>query len=156
MARIGSLPWPLASLVVGIAFYMLFLLAAYVDGFAVAALNNSDSWGLSLVPAIMLVYSLLAIPILHRLMTRAIEVFRSMVPLNDRFRRLELEAYSLKRRREWLAVGLGTLVGWILLRPPWSLSHLSAPHIRFNRRCIDLRLGRMAYLCSSFENQTSD
>lgn len=126
MMRVGTLPWSVASLIVGVAFYMLFLIAAYVDGFAVAVLNNSDSWGFSVVPPIMLVYSLLSIPILHRLLTRAIGVFRSMVPRNDRFRRLEIEAYSLKRRREWVAVGVGTLVGWILLRPPWDLSHLSA------------------------------
>jgi voltage-gated potassium channel len=66
------------------------------------------------------------VPVLRQQLTRSIGVFRAMVPLNDSFRRLEEEAFSLKRRREWVAVGLGSLIGWLFLRPPWDLSHFSA------------------------------
>jgi len=126
LARMGRLPWSVASLLVGIVFYILFLLGAYADGFAVVMLNSRESWKISLVPPIMLVYLLLAIPILQHLLSRAIEVFRSMVPRNDRFNRLEIEAYSLNRRREWVAAGLGTLVGWVMLK---SLLNLPYPSV---------------------------
>lgn len=48
-----------------------------------------------------------------------------MVPYNDRFKRLEAEAYSLNRRREWLAFGLGTILGWLVLQPPLNRPYFS-------------------------------
>jgi len=127
MARTKISSWPLASLVIGALFYGWFLVSAYLDGFAAAALvENGDNWLHSLIPPAMLIYLLLIIPLLRRLLTRTIATFQSMIPYNDRFKRLELEAYSLSRRREWFAIVAGTLVGWLILRPPWDLSHLSA------------------------------
>jgi voltage-gated potassium channel len=122
----GIPSWPLASLVVSGVYYLSFLVAAYLDGFATMALTSLDGWRISLIPPTILLYSLLVVPVLRQQLTRSIGVFRAMVPLNDSFRRLEEEAFSLKRRREWVAVGLGSLIGWLFLRPPWDLSHFSA------------------------------
>ncbi|MDH3676074.1 MAG: potassium channel family protein, partial [Anaerolineae bacterium] len=126
MARLGFSSWLLGSLIVTGAFYALFLLVAYLDGFAEISLRTLANWRISLIPPAILLYALLVIPILRQQLVRSIEVFSAMVPPNDRFQRLEEEAYSLKRRREWLVVGLGTLVGWLFLRPPWDISHYSA------------------------------
>lgn len=118
--------WPLASLAAGVLFYLLFLAAAYVDGFAVVTFNHNGAWWNSLIPPAMLIYLLLIIPILRRSLGRAIGIFHGLIPFNDRFLRLEAAAYILNPRLEWIAVGLGTLAGWFLIRPLWDPTHVAA------------------------------
>ena len=126
MARLGFSSWLVGSLMVSSIYYLGFLIVAYLDGFAETSLVTFTDWRISLIPPAILLYALLVIPVLRQQLSRSIGVYRAMVPPNDRFRRLEEEAYSLRRRREWLAVGLGTLLGWLFLEPPWEVSHYSA------------------------------
>jgi voltage-gated potassium channel len=116
VTRTGLSSWPLAALLIGASFYLVFILAAYLDGFTLNLFQN-ESWWYSLFFPILTIYLLLMHPLLRRLLAQSIQTYRAMVPDNDRFRRLETEAYSLHRRREWIAFGLGTLAGWLIINP---------------------------------------
>lgn len=114
--------WPLASITVGVILYLGFVGLTYLDGFAA----EFDLWWHALVFPVVTVYLLLIQPIIRRLMTLAIDTYRSLVPYNDRFKRLEVEAYSLNRRREWLVFGLGAAIGWGFMENPLPPTHISA------------------------------
>lgn len=116
--RIAS--WPLASLAVGAVFYLVYVVLAAIEG----TLNVSQLWQSLILPAVI-VYLLLIQPIIRRLLAHAIDAYVSLVPYNDKFRRLEMRAYSLNRRDEYLAVGLGAIVGLYFLTPPLPGPELS-------------------------------
>jgi voltage-gated potassium channel len=124
LVRTGISSWPLASLVIGGGFYLIFLLLAYADGYTGDLMRNSEWWHSLILPA-MSSYLLLIQPLSRRLLTRAIQTFRKMVPYNDRFRRLEYEAYALNRRQEWFAFFLGALASWLVVQPAFRSPYLS-------------------------------
>lgn len=124
IVRTGISSWLLATLLIGSSFYLLFLVTAYLDGFIFTLFQNEHWWN-SLVFPILTIYLLLMYPPLRRLLAQSIQTYRSMVPYNDRFRRLETEAYSLHTRREWIAFGLGSLAGWLIIDPWGKHTHLS-------------------------------
>jgi voltage-gated potassium channel len=90
-----------------------------MDGTATKISEESAWWYTLLFPATT-TYLLLIQPFLRRLLRQTVETFRSVVPFNDRFRRLEIDAYTLNRRGEWLAFGLSAAIGWVVLDPPWA------------------------------------
>ena len=123
MAHTKISSWLVSSLIVALGLYVLFLVSIYLDG-SINRLQTGRGWLHSLISPAIVIYLLLLVPILRRLLSRAISTFRIMVPYNDRFKRLEAAAYSLKRRREWLALIAGTLAGWLILsRPNWQTAH---------------------------------
>ncbi|MCB0192973.1 MAG: NAD-binding protein [Anaerolineae bacterium] len=114
--------WPLASIIVGLILYLGFVGLAYLDGFAA----EFHLWWHILIFPVITVYFLLIQPIIRRLMTQAIDTYRSLVPYNDRFKRLETEAYSLNRRREWLVFTFGAIIGWVFMENPLPSTYVSA------------------------------
>ncbi|MCB0170666.1 MAG: NAD-binding protein [Anaerolineae bacterium] len=114
--------WPVASITVGVLFYLSFVGLAYLDGFAA----EFDLWWNALIFPVVTVYLLLIQPIMRRLMTLAIETYRLLVPYNDRFKRLEAEAYSLNRRREWIVFSTGAIIGWVFMENPLPPNHISS------------------------------
>lgn len=126
MARTRISSWVLGSFIMGVGLYALFLMAVYLGNTAADRLGTGDDWLRSLISPAIVIYLLLIMPLLRRLLGRTIDTFHVMVPYNDRFKRLEAAAYSLKRRREWLAITLGTVVGWLVIsRPVWGHAHLA-------------------------------
>lgn len=103
--------WPLASIAVGVVFYLSFVGLAYLEGFTA----EFDLWWNALIFPILTVYLLLIQPIMRRLMTLAIDSYRVLAPYNDRFKRFETEAYSLNRRREWIVFSIGAFIGWLFM-----------------------------------------
>ena len=126
VGRLGASSWLGASLTVGGVFYISFLLLAAFDGFIEVHLNSADRWWNSLIFPVIITYLLLIQPIIQQLMMQAIGVYRAAGIYNDRFRNLEGQAFSLNRRKEWLAVGIGVAVGWLILQPPLPMTHFSA------------------------------
>ncbi len=124
MAKTGIKSWLFSSIVVGVGLYFLLLITIYLSGTASTRLSNSDDWLRSLISPAILIYLLLLIPILRHFLSRNINSFHSMIPYNDRFQRLERAAYSLNRRREWLAVSLGAVIGWLVISAP-SEAHIA-------------------------------
>jgi len=130
----SRLSWLQIAVVVGIVLTLLAIGAAYLDGVLTDPSNilqasqrvlgwnatGPELWRyLMLYPAIS-VYILLTQPTLKRLRDGAIKSFRPLVRVDDDgFHRLLARASLFKRRREWLALGVGA-VGGVLLGRPWE------------------------------------
>lgn len=120
LAKTGITSWLPASLAVGGGFYLIFLIVGLFDG-TLSWLSEGGywRWRTSLMYPTLIIYLLLVQPPLGRLLTRAIDAFTPLLPTIDRSEQLIATAYSLNRRREWLAISLGIVCGW-LVDPPWA------------------------------------
>jgi voltage-gated potassium channel len=108
--------WPLATLATAAGFYSVFLILAYLDGY-MAELTARGQWWNTLTMPVLLSYLFLIQPFLRRQLGQAVHVFQAKIPFNEHVRRLELRAYSLNRRLELFAVGVASLIGWLVLDP---------------------------------------
>jgi voltage-gated potassium channel len=122
LTRIPS--WPIASLLIGTVYYLLFAVLAYLDGL-MQSLIIADRWWQTLLMPVTGTYLLLIQPLLRTQLTHTIDAYRKIVPFNDRLKRLETNAYTLNRRGEWVALAVGTLLGWFLLDSPLIEGYLS-------------------------------
>ena len=115
--------WPVASITVGVAFYLLFSLIGAADG-TLAWLTGQHFWRQSLVAPALLIYLLLLIPVLKRVLDNAVKEYLPLLPTTAYHKQLVAEAYALRRRWEWLVVGLGFIGSW-LVDPPWHRDFLA-------------------------------
>jgi voltage-gated potassium channel len=123
LAKTRIKSWPLASLAVGAGFYLLFLLIGTMDG-TLVWLTGHHLWRQSLVVPALLIYLLLLIAILKRVLDNAVKEYLPRLPSTAYHKQLIGEAYALRRRWEWLVVGLGFIGSW-LVDPPWHRDFLA-------------------------------
>jgi voltage-gated potassium channel len=109
---------------VALGLYIFFLIVAFFDG-SISKLTDGYTWWYSLSLPVTGLYSLLIIPLLRNRLIQAINAYRKIVPFNNRLSRLELSAYTLNERGEWLAIIVGTLVGWVIIVPPLQQEYFS-------------------------------
>ncbi len=117
LALTGIPYWPIASLAVGVGLYLLFLLLAFSDGF-IYQLSTPRAWWATLAFPVTGTYLLVIQAFIRFLLTHTLDQYRDIAPANDRLRRLEAKTYTLSRRGQIIAIGIGTLLGWVLLDPP--------------------------------------
>jgi hypothetical protein len=119
VARTG-LAWRGISVAVGLVLLLLAVITAYLDGLLVRPIRIGYRY-LLLAPALV-PYLLLTQPPLRRLREHAVSAFRPLVPVDDAlYHRTLGRAPMFNRRREWLALGVGAIVGPLLTRPAWPL-----------------------------------
>lgn len=117
LARLRIPAWPLACLLVVGSLYAVFLVTAIFEG-VFGRLVSGFQWWYSLSLPVMGLYLLLVIPLLRYRLIETIHAYRRIVPFNDRLRRLEMDAYTLNERGEWIALISGALMGWFVIEPP--------------------------------------
>ncbi len=117
IARTGIRSWLLATLTIGVTFYLVFVLVAVLDGTFAIITSQKLWWSTLLLPATG-TYLVLIQPLLRTRLTKTLDAYRALAPFNDRLRRLEMEAYTLRRREEWLALTLAALFGWFFMESP--------------------------------------
>ncbi|MFQ5610782.1 MAG: NAD-binding protein [Anaerolineae bacterium] len=106
--------WLLSSLVVAAGPYLLFLALATGPG-DLNEIKRAD-WQISLLYPTLTLYLLLLQPLLRQFLANTAQAFVPLLPAAERDEDLMVDAFFLNRRREWLAVGLGVVVGWWLIR----------------------------------------
>jgi voltage-gated potassium channel len=111
------LPWLPASLAIGLLMYLFLVGLVIVNGDPALFLANGNWWYYTLLNPTLTIYLLLMRPASRQLLNNIIKDFRSLFPSSEAYERWRAEAHILNRRQEWLAVGLGALVGWLLVRP---------------------------------------
>jgi uncharacterized membrane protein len=109
----SRLSWLQVTIVVELALILCLIGAALLSG-VLARPVDANFWRANLVWPAVIAYSLLMSPFSRRVRNGAIKAFRPLVPLdNDKFNRLLAEASVFNRRREWLALLIGS--GSVLL-----------------------------------------
>ena len=109
LAKLRLKSWPLRGLLV--------CLGVYSPLFILTFTNNDEAsltrtwWGYSLLYPTMTLYLLWLIPVFKNLLGETMVAFLPLVPA------AEVEDFRLdnRRRREWLAFGLGVVAGWLIL-----------------------------------------
>lgn len=126
LIQTGIRSWFLASVAAGAGLYGVFLILAVLDGNTLAALIQAGSWAWrnSLLLPVMIIYLLLIQPPLRRLLINAVNSFLPLLPTAKRSEHLVSTAYFLNRWREWLAIIIGIICGW-LLDPPLNKPYLA-------------------------------
>jgi hypothetical protein len=113
---VDRLSQPHAIFALGLTTILLLVCAAYLDG-VLAQLFDAGFWRLNFLGPPITVYLLLVSRFLSRIGNQAVDAFRPVVALDhDEFERLRATAASPKPRREWLAVSLGGLIGFMRRR----------------------------------------
>ncbi|GAB4426515.1 MAG: hypothetical protein Kow0031_06330 [Anaerolineae bacterium] len=126
IARTGIPSWPLATLTIGVAAYLAFVLVALADGTFALITEQKLWWSTLLLPAIG-TYLVMIQPLLRTRLTKTLDAYRALAPFNDRLQRLEMETYTLRRRDEWLALILATLFGWFFMESFIQTGPLTGP-----------------------------
>ncbi len=111
------LPWPIASLAIGLGMYLLLVGLVIINGDLTTFLTNGNWWYNALLRPTIITYILLIQPIIKWLLKHIIKDFRSLFRSSEAYSRWRSEAHILNCRWEWLAFALGALAGWLLLRP---------------------------------------
>ncbi len=109
--------WPLASLVIGLGLYLLFL--------GLVTLNGGWTWLLAdgnwrhryMQAPVLITYLLLIRPWVRYLLRGTIETFYPLLSISESPEELVTEGHSLSRRQEWLAFALGAAAAWLIIRP---------------------------------------
>lgn len=117
------LSWSQLAAVVGFALLTLLFGIAFLTG-ELPGPYDPTFWVPGLIPPAILVYILLTQSRSRRLRNEAISAIRPLVNLDeDHFRRAVSNASLFNRRREWIALCLGVVAGW-LFQVAWGFSTL--------------------------------
>lgn len=117
------LTWSQMAAVLGIILILLLFGVAFLTE-ELPGPYDPSFWTPGLLPPVILVYLLLRQSRSRRLRDEAIKAIRPLVKLDDdRFRLAVSNASLFNRRREWMAVGLGVLTGW-LFNVTWGFTSL--------------------------------
>lgn len=111
------LPWLPASLTIGLVMYLFLVGLVLVTGDLALFLENGNWWYYALLNPTLSTYLLLMHPASRQLLNNIISDFRSLFPNDEAYDRWRAEAHILNRHQEWVAIGLGALIGWLLMRP---------------------------------------
>jgi len=112
--------------------------AAYLDGL-LSAFFSEGLWRLSLLPAAVIIYTLVVSPILTRGEAGMIEAFRPLVLIDDdHFNQLVEEATRPNRVAEVIALGVGAAFGLVV-----GLSWLSDANVFWLELYLSLSAGLM-------------
>lgn len=109
------LSWSQMAAVVGFVLFILLFGVAFITG-ELPGPYDPSYWVPGLMPPVLLAYLLPMQSRLRRLRDEAIRAIRPLVKLDDdRFRLIVNNASLFNRRREWTALGLGVVAGWLFL-----------------------------------------
>jgi len=113
----SRLSWPRAIVAVAVVFAVLLAVCVYLDG-VLADLFTTNLWRSALIGPVLTVYILVVYYVLNRFEDEAIEAFRELMLVDAAtFDQLVVEATTLDRRREWLALLIGAGFGLLIFRP---------------------------------------
>ena len=119
----AHLSWSKLAAVVGFVLLILLFGIAFLTG-KLRGPYDPTFWVPGLMPPVITVYLLLMQSRSRRLRNEAIKAIRPLVKLDDDHFRLALSNASLfNRRREWIALCLGVVAGWLFL-VAWGFSTL--------------------------------
>jgi hypothetical protein len=111
----ARLSWSQLAAVVGFVLLILLFGIAFMTG-ELPGPYDPAFWVPGLMPPVIVVYLLLMQSRLQRLRNEAIKAIRPLVKLDDDHFRLAVSNASLfNRRREWIALCLGVVAGWLFL-----------------------------------------
>jgi len=117
------LSWSQLAAVVGFVLLILLLGIAFMTG-VLPGPYDPNYWVPGLMPPVILVYLLLTQSRSRRLRNEAITAIRPLVNLDeDHFRIAVSNASLFNRRREWIALCLGVVAGW-LFQVAWGFGTL--------------------------------
>ncbi len=119
LVRSLRLPWYAAVALVAFLLLGSLVLLAYLDGVFSSPFEWAF-WRVSLQSPAIIIYILLAYPLVQRLWDRAILSLEPLLDVDRESRRdIMSRFFTVSRRSEWLATMLGALF-WLLLSQPWS------------------------------------
>ena len=112
--RFFSRPRPVwVVLIVSLTLLLLPFAAVYLDG-AMDEFFSQDRWRVFLLPPTIIIYIWLVSPLMTRMGANVIESFRPLIQLDDdSFDRMIHEASHIDPRHEWIAFGIGIILGII-------------------------------------------
>ncbi|MCB0174657.1 MAG: potassium channel protein [Anaerolineae bacterium] len=111
------LPWVISSLLVGSGLYLALILIVVRQDRLDEFFSSGEWWYYSLLPPALTTYLLLMHLLSRRLLHGTLESFRPLLPSATTYDRLVTDVRILKPYLEWLAFGLGAILGWLAVRP---------------------------------------
>jgi len=119
LVRSLRLPWYVAAALVVLLLLGSLVLLAYVDGIFSSPFEWKF-WRIALQSPAIIIYIVLAYPLIQRLWDRAILSLEPLLGVDPGSRKDMMgRLCTVSRRSEWLALILGALF-WLLLSQPWS------------------------------------
>jgi hypothetical protein len=110
----SRLSWLQIAIIVSAALVALLLGVAFLSG-ELPGPFDAAFWIRGLLPPVIIGYSLLCEARLKRLRDNAVGALRPLVRIDDEsFDRMIRKASMFNRDREWLAIAIGAMVGWLL------------------------------------------
>ena len=101
------------ALIVSLTLLLLPFAAVYLDG-ALDEFFSQDRWRVFLLPPTIIIYIWLVSPLMARMGANVIESFRPLIQMDDdSFDRMIHEVARLDPRHEWIAFGIGVILGII-------------------------------------------
>ena len=127
LAQIRIKSWPIASVAVGISLYVpLFVLTLIKTPVEIL----DGTWlRYSLLYPVVTIYLLLLVPIFKRLYGDAVAAFLPLLPKTQFNDPLTFRRHQADPRHEWLAFGIGAIVGW-LIAPYEDFKNVMASPVR--------------------------
>jgi len=101
------------ALIVSLTLLLLPFAAVYLDG-ALDEFFSQNRWRVFLLPPTIIIYIWLVSPLMARMGANVIESFRPLIQMDDdSFDRMIHEVARLDPRHEWIAFGIGVILGII-------------------------------------------